>query len=110
MSFELPALPVTCESAASRQALARAAHEYLGWFGDPLATRAGAVEADPSFALSHALTGVLRLLSGEPGSSPAVQAERRATAEHAARLSPWEQTHGAAFEAWARGEIRAAAA
>jgi len=107
MPFELP---VTSEGEAGRQGLARATEEYLGWFGDPIASLAAAAEADPAFALSHALIGVLRLLSGEPGSSPAVQAERRAAAESAAGLSAWEQAHGAALEAWASGEIRAATA
>jgi tetratricopeptide (TPR) repeat protein len=109
MPLDIPMLPMTAERDASRDALAHAGHEYLGWFGDPLATLSAATAADPSFALGHVMTGVLRLLSGEPGTSPAVQRNREASAALRAGLSSREQAHVAAFEAWADGQIHRAA-
>lgn len=111
MSLDLASLPVTADSAASRQALQRATREYMGWFGDPVATMMSATEADPRFALGHVLTGVLRLLSGEVDSaSPGLVANRAAIAVAKAKLTPWEKAHIAAFEAWGDGQIRRATA
>jgi tetratricopeptide (TPR) repeat protein len=90
----------------SRAALGQATQEYLGWFGDPVATLAGAVERDPDFALGHVFIGALRLLGGEPGSSAGVQSSLAAARHNEARLSNWERAHIAALDAWARDEIR----
>jgi tetratricopeptide (TPR) repeat protein len=102
----LDAIPMTAQSDRTRQALAAATGEYLAWIGDPLATLTAAVEAEPDFAFGHALIGALRVLSGEPGRSDAVQAALKAAKQNEAKLSPWECAHIAAFEAWADGQIR----
>ena len=65
MPLGFTSLPVTLGQEASRAGLDQAAREYLGWYGDPLATLAGTQESDPDFILGGILTGVLRLLSGE---------------------------------------------
>ena len=65
MPLGFSSLPVTIGQETSRAGLDQAAREYLGWYGDPLATLAGTQESDPDFMLGGILTGVLRLLSGE---------------------------------------------
>lgn len=110
MPLEHSSPPVTAGRSHSRAALDRAAGEYLGWYGDPLATLGEAQSADPDFALGGILTGVLRLLSGERGDSPGVAEALAAARAAEARLSPWEKAHLAAFAAWSRDEIHPAAA
>ena len=90
----------------SRAALDQATREYLGWFGDPVATLSGAVERDPDFAVGHVLIGALRLLGGERGDSAGVREALAAARRHEAKLSPWERAHIAALDAWAKDEIR----
>ena len=41
MPLGFTSLPVTLGQEASRAGLDQAAREYLGWYGDPLATLAG---------------------------------------------------------------------
>ena len=108
MPLGFPSLPVTIGQEASRAGLDQAAREYLGWYGDPLATLAGAQESDPDFILGGILTGVLRLLSGETGASTGVAGCLAEAKASEARLSPWERAHLAAFDAWSRDEIRQA--
>ncbi len=92
MPLGFSSLPVTLGREASRAGLDQAAREYLGWYGDPLATLAGAQEADPDFILGGILTGVLRLLSGETGASADVAGGLAEAKASEARLSPWEQS------------------
>ena len=106
----LDAVPVTAGSGAAQKALGVATREYLGWVGDPLATLSAAVEAEPDFAFGHTLIGALRVLSGEPGRSEAVQAALKAAKRNEAKLNAWERAHVAAFEAWANDQIRRAVA
>jgi tetratricopeptide (TPR) repeat protein len=110
MPLGFSSLPVTLGREASRAGLDQAAREYLGWYGDPLAVLAGSRESEPDFILGGILAGVLRLLSGEPGASADVAASLAEAKASAARLSPWEQAHLAAFDAWSRDEIRRATA
>jgi tetratricopeptide (TPR) repeat protein len=110
MPLGFASLPVTMGQETSRAGLDQAAREYLGWYGDPLATLAGSRESDPEFILGGILTGVLRLLSGEPGGSAGVAANLTEAKASEARLSPWERAHLAAFAAWSRDEIRQATA
>ena len=90
----------------SRAAFDQATNEYLGWFGDPVATLTAAVERDPDFALGHVLIGALRLLGGEPGTADGVQASLAAARRNETKLSAWERAHVAALDAWAKDEIR----
>ena len=108
MPLGFTSLPVTLGREASRAGLDQAAREYLGWYGDPLATLAGTQESDPDFILGGILTGVLRLLSGETGASAGVAGCLAEAKASEARLSPWERAHLAAFDAWSRDEIRQA--
>ena len=91
---------------ASRTALDQATREYLGWFGDPVATLTAAVERDQDFALGHVLIGALRLLGGEPGGSAGVQSALTAGRRNEGKLGAWERAHIAALDAWAKDEIR----
>jgi tetratricopeptide (TPR) repeat protein len=110
MPIGFASLPVTLGQEASRAGLDQAAREYLGWYGDPLATLAASQGSDPDFILGGILTGVLRLLSGETGASAGVAGCLAAAKAREARLSPWERAHLAAFDAWSRDEIRPATA
>jgi tetratricopeptide (TPR) repeat protein len=106
----LDSVPGNIGSENARSALATATNEYLGWVGDPLATLTAAVGAEPDFAFGHTLIGTLRVLSGEPGRSNAVQAALKAAKQNEAKLSTWERAHIAAFEAWASDQVRRAVA
>ncbi|HVJ41204.1 MAG TPA: tetratricopeptide repeat protein [Dongiaceae bacterium] len=101
--------PVTVGKAGSRQQLSTALEQYLGWVGDPLATLTEAVSGDAEFAHAQTLIGVLRILSGEPGTSPAVQQALAAAEAHWAALTPFERGHLEAFRAWSREDSRGAA-
>src|SRR4051812_34248543 len=90
----------------SRAALDQATQEYLGWFGDPVATLAAAVERDPEFALGHVFVGALCLLGGAPGNSDGVQSALTAARRNEAKLGAWERAHIAALDAWAKDDIR----
>jgi tetratricopeptide (TPR) repeat protein len=90
----------------SRAALDQATREYLGWFGDPVATLTATVERDPDFALGHVFIGALRLLGGETGGSEGVQSALAAARRNHEKLGAWERAHVAALDAWARDEIR----
>lgn len=90
---------------SSESALQQATREYLAWAGDPLATLDAARAQDPEFALAHVFAGVLKLLGGERGASPAVQADLTAASGLEKRLSHTEKRHLAAFKAWASDEI-----
>lgn len=111
MPLDFTSLPVTAAREASKSALELATREYLGWVGDPIATLTAAAESDEQFALGHVLTGVLRLLSGEiEGASPGLVQNRVAITAAKSRLTPWEQAHIGAFEAWHSGQVRHATA
>ena len=53
MPLDLGSLPLTTGESASKAALNTAAREYLGWFGDPVATLNAAAEMDEAFAFAH---------------------------------------------------------
>src|SRR6185369_12570604 len=105
MPLGFSSLPVTIGLESSRAGLDQAAREYMGWYGDPLASLASAQAADPDFMLGGILTGVLRLLSGETGGSQGVAACLAEAKARETRLSPWERQHLAAFEAWSGDQI-----
>lgn len=100
---------ITVGKAESRQRLTTALEQYLGWVGDPLAVLTEAASDDADFAHAHTLIGVLRLLSGEPGDSPAVQQALAAVEARAAVLTPFERDHLEAFRAWSCEDSRGAA-
>ncbi len=110
MPLDHPLPQVTASVATSIDDLELALRQYLGWVDDPLATLAGAVARDPDFGLGHALSGTLRLLSGEPGTSPGVREALQAAEKTAGRLTERERAHIAALRAWSQDEIRKAAA
>jgi len=86
-----------------------ALEQYLAWIGDPLATLQEVTERDPGFVQGHTLAGVLRILSGEPGGSPAVQQALTTVEAQAASLTQSEQAHLAALRAWSQEDSRGAA-
>ncbi len=111
MPLDLGSLPLTTAQSASKAALNAAAREYLGWFGDPVATLSGAADKDEGFAFAHVLNGVLRLLSGETdNASPGLVQCRAAIDKAKSTMTGWERAHVAAFEAWHGGDIRGATA
>jgi hypothetical protein len=101
--------PSTDHNPATQQQVDTALAQYLGWVDDPLATLQQAIDTDPDFSHGHSLAGVLRILSGEPGHSPAVQQALAAADAKDGQLSAQERAHLAAFRAWAKEDSRGAA-
>lgn len=83
----------------------RALSDYLAWKGDPVATLAEAVEADPGFALGHSAIASLLLLNGARGDAPAVTERIAAAAALDGGATPRERAHLAAARAFAEGRI-----
>ncbi len=90
-------------------ALAAALGQYLGWVGDPVATLAAAVQADPGFILGHTTMAALNSLGGVPGTAAPV-ADALAKAVAAGPATPRDTLHLQAAQAWAAGDIDVAAA
>ncbi|HVI91926.1 MAG TPA: hypothetical protein VM659_26785 [Dongiaceae bacterium] len=101
--------PITVSNPESRQRLTTALEQYLGWIGDPLAVLTEAASADADFVHAKTLIGVLRILSGEPGNSPAVQQALATVEAKLAALTPFERAHLEALRAWSREDSRGAA-
>jgi tetratricopeptide (TPR) repeat protein len=104
--------PVDALSVGTRPAgegFTTALQQYLAWQGDPLATLQEASEADADFTYGHIFGGVLRILSGEPGHSPAVQQAIRDAAVKSETFTPHERAHLDALHAWSREDSRGAA-
>jgi tetratricopeptide (TPR) repeat protein len=98
------------QSGAGDIALDTALTEYLGWFGDPVATLTAAVEADPGFILGHTTIAALNSLGGVNGDAPQVKAALAAADNLAGGATPREKLHLAGAKAWAAGDITGAAA
>jgi tetratricopeptide (TPR) repeat protein len=100
---------ITASSVATRQQLELALAQYLAWIDDPLALLEQATASDPAFAHGHTLAGVLRILSGEPGNSAAVQHALTEASKQEAKLTSHEKAHIAALRAWSQEDSRGAA-
>src|ERR1700675_1234013 len=90
---------------ASPQAFDRAASDYYGWRGDPIATLQEAVDNDPAFNLGSSAIASLFLLNGFRGDNPAVSKAVGAPEAAIAGASSREKRHLAAAQAWAAGRI-----
>ena len=95
--------------AARNAAFARAEQEYLGWYGDPLASLNAALDADPGFLLGYTTIAALNALGGVPGTAEPIQRALSAAEALSPGASTREKHHFAAARHWAAGEITAAA-
>lgn len=90
-------------------AFAQAVDEYLGWYGDPLASLNQALDADPGFILGYTTIAALNALGGVPGTAEPIQAALRSAQALATSAGTREKYHLQAAQHWAQGEITAAA-
>ncbi|KAL6063489.1 Tetratricopeptide repeat protein 38 [Balamuthia mandrillaris] len=80
--------------------------QYVGWYGDPVASVEQAIAADPDFVMGHIFKAGLHLFStGEPHGSDAIQGSvAKARASKTGPQTERERMHLEAVEAWANGE------
>jgi tetratricopeptide (TPR) repeat protein len=90
-------------------AFAQAVDEYLGWYGDPIASLNAALDADPGFLLAYTTIAALNALGGVKGTEEPIQSPLRAAASLAGSAGTREKRHLQAANHWAAGEISAAA-
>ena len=104
MARDLQGLQITGTS-QSASALDQAIADYYAWRGDPVGVLQAAAAEDTTFALAHAATASLYLLSGFRGDSPVVVSALDAGRAAARGTTSREIRHLAAAEAWAEGAI-----
>jgi tetratricopeptide (TPR) repeat protein len=90
-------------------AFAQAVDEYLGWYGDPIASLDQALDADPGFLLGYTTIAALNALGGVPGTAEPVQRALRSAQTLSTSAGTREKLHLQAAQHWASGEITAAA-
>lgn len=95
-------------SAVRDAAFARAVDEYLGWYGDPIASLNAVLAADPGHVLAYTTLAALNALGGVKSSDDAVQRPLRAATALAHEAGTREKLHLAAAARWAEGAISAA--
>ncbi|MEM9147180.1 MAG: tetratricopeptide repeat protein [Pseudomonadota bacterium] len=102
--------PLSTSSSAAAAALQTATTAFLGWRTDTMAHLTAALEADPDFALPHALRGLI--IAGLRKPELLAKAQGCLAAAHAARppMSGREQGYIHALEATLAGRITEAAA
>jgi tetratricopeptide (TPR) repeat protein len=91
------------------QAFNTAIDQYLGWYGDPVASLNTALDADPGFLLGHTTYAALHSISGVPGEDAAIQTALKSAEALATSATSREKLHLAAAQRWAKGEITQAA-
>ncbi len=97
-------------TACSRDtAFAQAVDEYLGWYGDPLASLNTALDADPGFLLGYTTIAALNALGGVPGGAEPIQSALRSAQALSTNASTREKLHLKAAQHWAQGKITEAA-
>lgn len=104
MAWDLQGLEIT-GTQKSASALDLAIADYYAWKGDPVGVMQAAVAEDPAFALAHAATASLCLLSGFRGDSPAVVSALSAGELAIHNATSREKKHLAAAKAWADGAV-----
>lgn len=92
-------------TAARDAAFALAVDEYLGWYGDPIASLHAALDADPGFLLAYTTIAALNALGGVKGTEEPIQSPLRAAEALATSAGTREKLHLQAAKHWAAGEI-----
>lgn len=87
----------------------KALGDYLGMIGDPTVALGDAVAADPGYIIGHTTLAALNSLGGVPGDAAAVREPLAAANALAGQATRREALHIAAANAWAWGDITAAA-
>lgn len=90
-------------------AFTQAVDEYLGWYGDPVASLNKALDADPGFLLGYTTFAALHSLGGVPGEAEPIQTALKAAEALSTSASTREKLHLKAAQNWANGAITAAA-
>jgi tetratricopeptide (TPR) repeat protein len=100
---------LTTENQLAAERLGSALESYVAWRRDTMAHLDAAIEADPAFALPHAVKGILMTGLRKPELYPAVRAELEAARNGRAPASQRENRYIAALEAAVDGRIAVAA-
>lgn len=97
-------LAVTTQNARSVELYETALRLLNGYYGDPLGVIDAALDADPGFAMGHALRAGLMLTAGDGTAEPMLRDSVEA-GEALGGLNEREQRHLAAARAWLDGEF-----
>lgn len=97
-------LAVSTQNARSVELYETALRLLNGYYGDPLGVIDVALEADPGFAMGHALRAGLMLTAGDGTAEPMLRDSVEA-GEALTGLNDREQRHLAAARAWLDGEF-----
>ncbi|MBB5372047.1 tetratricopeptide repeat protein [Acidocella aromatica] len=90
-------------------AFAQAVDEYLGWYGDPMASLNKALDADPGFLLGYTTFAALHSIGGTPGDAEPIQTALKSAEALSTSATIKEKLHLRAAQDWARSAITEAA-
>ena len=105
MQYDERRLPLSTDSAEAARAFDRAVDHYVKFHLDAPALIGRSLAADPQFALGHVFRGYLLLGAANPAYRAEIAATLRTAETAAARATPREGRHVAAFAAWAAGAL-----
>jgi tetratricopeptide (TPR) repeat protein len=101
-------LPLTAASGEAARAFDDTVWAYVGFSRDPGVPLKRALQADPGMPMANILQGYFMHLMGQPHLVPAARTAHAVAAK--APMTPREQAHLAALDAWCNGELERAAA
>jgi len=97
--------PTSAPSSGSLQQYEQALELSASYQLDPLATIQKAIDADPAFAMGHALRAGLAVMATDRGAVPMLQESVEAIEALGRRAVDRERAHAAAARAWLEGDF-----
>ena len=97
--------PTSAPSSGSLQQYEQALELSASYRLDPLATIQKAIDADPAFAMGHALRAGLAVMATDRGAVPMLQESVEAIEALGRRAVDRERAHAAAARAWLEGDF-----
>lgn len=97
--------PTSAPSSVSLQQYEQALELSASYQLDPLATIQKAIDADPAFAMGHALRAGLAVMATDRGAVPTLQESVEAIEALGRRAVDRERAHAAAARAWLEGDF-----
>jgi len=97
--------PTSAPSSVSLQQYEQALELSASYQLDPLATIQKAIDADPAFAMGHALRAGLAVMATDRGAVPMLQESVEAIEALGRRAVDRERAHAAAARAWLEGDF-----
>jgi tetratricopeptide (TPR) repeat protein len=102
-------LRLSTQSVAALERYETAAHQTLGYVGDPMAILDQALAEDPDFAGAHAFKADLAVMSSTRSALPIIQQSIEAIDRLGNHATDRERAHTAAAKAWLEGRFDRAA-